>query len=127
MERRILIGALLVGMLVLGGIAFFALGQAGTITALTLSWVMLVGLAAVIVLITAMVGTYWAFDIKNPTQPLALPEGSIRSLIAFSLVLAFVCMAAFLYSGVGAPEMIERGKVERVPQAEIDDLKKKFT
>jgi hypothetical protein len=65
--------------------------------ALLLSLVVLVGLALVIVLMAGLATVYSILGVENWSQPLALPEGSVRVIIAFSLLLIFVCLATFLY------------------------------
>jgi hypothetical protein len=65
--------------------------------------------------------------VEDKSQPLGLPEGSVRALLAFSLVLIFVCLAAFLFTSVN--ERCDKcGKtLSRVRDTELSDLKKDFT
>jgi hypothetical protein len=69
----------------------------GDETSLSLSAVVLVGFASVVVLMAALVIVYQVLGLADLKQALGLPEGSVRALIAFTLVLVFVCLAAFLY------------------------------
>ena len=58
--------------------------------------------------------------------PLALPEGSVRALIAFSLVLIFVCLGAFLYNSVNESALSPGGKATSITEAQLADLKTQF-
>jgi hypothetical protein len=52
-------------------------------------------------------------------QALALPEGSVRALLAFSLVLVFVCLAAFLYNNVSSVEVSSATKATKITGQEL--------
>jgi len=92
--------------------------------ALRLSQVVLIGLALVVGLMAFLAIISAAVGIANPTQALGLPEGSVRALIAFSLLLIFVCIAAFLYSTVDSGQL--KGAFTKVPEATYNDLKANF-
>jgi uncharacterized membrane protein len=86
----------------------------------------LVGLALVIVLMAGLATVYSILGVENWSQPLALPEGSVRAIIAFSLLLIFVCLATFLYQGTQNTKVEAAGKVSRVTAAQIAELRKTF-
>jgi hypothetical protein len=65
-----------------------------------LSAIVLVGLALTVVFMAILAIIYSVMGVENKDQALGLPEGSVRVLLAFSLVLIFVCLAAFLFSEV---------------------------
>src|SRR5882757_7472685 len=123
-----------IALLLLAGVGFYKLGfpaffsnHGKTDEALTLSAVVLVGLALVVVMMAVLVIVYSVLGLANATQALALPEGSIRALIAFSLVLVFVCLAAFLYNGVSNVELSSGGKtLTKITEAQLTDLKAQF-
>jgi hypothetical protein len=94
--------------------------------ALALSAVVLVGLALVVVLMSVLVIIYSVIGVSDRTQALGLPEGSVRALIAFSLVLIFVCLGAFLYNSVSNSALIPGGKSARITEAQLSDLKTQF-
>lgn len=95
--------------------------------ALTLSLLVLVGLALVIALMAGLGIVYSILGVTDDKQPLALPEGSVRALISFSLLLIFVCLATFIYSTTGNPELTAVGKVTKVTAQEIEQLRKTFS
>lgn len=60
--------------------------------------VALVGLLAAIAFVVIAIGI---FNLKDPTQALGLPAGSVQAIIALSLILLFVTMTVFLVVHVG--------------------------
>jgi hypothetical protein len=72
--------------------------------ATVLGAVVLIGLALVVLLMAVLAIIYSGIGVANGDQPLGLPEGSVRALIAFSLLLTFVLMAAFLYTNISSSQ-----------------------
>ena len=92
-----------------------------------ISAIVLVGLALTIVFMAVLAIIYSVMGIENKDQPLGLPEGSVRSLLAFSLVLMFVCLAAFLFGELNRSTEPAQGKtLSMVTGAELTDLKTNF-
>jgi hypothetical protein len=48
--------------------------------------------------LAAMVGIFNEFKLSDKNQALSLPEGSVRAVIALSLIIIFSIMALFLYT-----------------------------
>lgn len=65
-----------------------------------LSAIVLIGLGLTVILMAILAIVYSVLGIENGTQALGMPEGSVRALLAFSLVLIFVCLGTFLFSAV---------------------------
>src|SRR5258708_1570697 len=82
---------------------FFPKQLGNTEEAMALSAVVLTGLFLIVVLMAVLVIVYQVLGLSDSQQALALPEGSIRALLALSLVLVFVCLAGFLYNEVNSP------------------------
>jgi hypothetical protein len=114
-----------VGLYKLGIPALFA-GTTRTNEALVLSAVVLVGLALVVVLMSVLGIIYSVIGVADATQALALPEGSVRALIAFSLVLIFVCLGAFLYNSVDSNAVTPGGKATGITETQLAHLKNQF-
>jgi hypothetical protein len=109
------------------GFFFFPTAKGSTADALALSSVVLVGFSAIVVLMGAFVIVFQVLGLASAEHALALPEGSVRALIAFSLLLIFVCLSAFLYVGVNSAEVSPGGKaLSRITGAELSDLKAEF-
>jgi hypothetical protein len=106
---------------------FYPTAAGNTKEALTLSAVVMVALAMVVVLMAVLVIVFQVLGLANSNQALALPEGSVRALIAFSLVLAFVCLAAFLYSNMSSVVPLTlAGSALNQTDAQLNDLKAQF-
>lgn len=65
---------------------------------------------------------YSVLGLAHATQVPALPEGSVRSLLAFSLVLIFVCLGAFRYKSVDNSALTPCGKAARINNRELSQL-----
>jgi hypothetical protein len=92
-----------------------------------LSHIVLGGLALTVVFMALLAIVYSVMGVEDPKQALGLPEGSVRALLAFSLVLIFVLLAAFLFGEVNENNQPVEGKtLTRVTQAELADLKTNF-
>jgi hypothetical protein len=94
---------------------------------IVLSQIVLVGLALTVVFMALLAIIYSVMGVEDARQALGLPEGSVRALLAFSLVLIFVCLAAFLFGEVNKNNQPVEGKtLTRVTGAELVDLKTNF-
>jgi hypothetical protein len=92
-----------------------------------ISAIVLVGLASTIFFIAILAITFSVMGVENREQALGLPEGSVRALLAFSLVLIFVCLSAFLFSEVNKPCMNCDKTLDRVNDAQLAELRANFT
>jgi len=59
-----------------------------------LSQIVLMGLALTVVFMAILAIIYSVMGVEDAKQALGLPDGSVRALLAFSLVLIFVCLGA---------------------------------
>jgi hypothetical protein len=58
------------------------------------------GVVVLILLLTAVAMVFSILNLTNNTQAMGLPEGSIRAVIALSLIVLFAILSVFLYTGV---------------------------
>lgn len=93
--------------------------------AMALSAVVLTGLFLIVLLMAALVIVYQVLGLSDPGQALALPEGSVRALLALSLVLVFVCLAGFLYNEVNHGLTLA-GERKQINGVELADLRAEF-
>jgi hypothetical protein len=94
---------------------------------LVLSQIVLVGLALTVVFMALLAIIYSVMGVDDPKQALGLPDGSVRALLAFSLVLIFVCLAAFLFGEVNKNNQPAEGKtLTPVTETQLADLKTNF-
>jgi hypothetical protein len=92
-----------------------------------LSQIVLVGLALTVVFMAILAIIYSVMGVEDAKQALGLPDGSVRALLAFSLVLIFVCLGSFLFSEVNKNNQPVEGKtLTAVTEAQLADLKATF-
>jgi hypothetical protein len=113
-------------ILLCSAVLIFRFGFQSDDVATRFSAIVLVGLALTVVFMAILAIIYSVMGVDDPKQALALPEGSIRALLAFSLVLIFVCLGSFLFSEVNAPCKDCAKILARVNDAQLADLKNNF-
>jgi hypothetical protein len=129
--------AVIAGLLLFGAVAFIWWGGFPNLKGfpdlkdnshyLVLSQIVLVGLALTVVFMALLAIIYSVMGVDDPKQALGLPEGSVRALLAFSLVLIFVCLAAFLFGEVNKNNQPAQVKtLTPVTEALLADLKTNF-
>ena len=124
--------AVVAGLLLFVGAAFiwwqgFPDADEGNFHYILLSQIVLVGLALTVVFMALLAIIYSVMGVEDAKQALGLPEGSVRALLAFSLVLIFVCLAAFLFGEVNKNNQPVEGKtLTRVTDSQLADLKTNF-
>jgi hypothetical protein len=72
-------------------------------------------LALLILLLTIVTMIFWVLGLANKDQAMGLPEGSIRAVIALSLIILFTSLSVFLYKS------ISDGKVNTITQLSDTD------
>jgi hypothetical protein len=73
------------------------------------------GVVVLILLLTAVAMVFSILKLTNNTQAMGLPEGSIRAVIALSLIVLFAILSVFLYQGVSIGS---RSVIPNLPNAE---------
>jgi hypothetical protein len=73
------------------------------------------GVVVLILLLTAVAMVFKILGLTNDTQAMGLPEGSIRAVIALSLIVLFAILSVFLYQGVSTGS---RNVIPNLPNAE---------
>jgi hypothetical protein len=73
------------------------------------------GVVVLILLLTAVAMVFSILQLTNNTQAMGLPEGSIRAVIALSLIVLFAILSVFLYQGVSIGS---RSVIPNLPNAE---------
>lgn len=58
------------------------------------------GVVVLVLLLTAVTTMYSILDLTNKDQAMGLPEGSIRAVIALSLIVLFAILSIFLYQNI---------------------------
>src|SRR5437016_791469 len=78
-------------------------------TAIKLPLLAIVGIMALLASIAIVSVTFSLADLSDKNQALGLPEGSVRAVIALSLIVLFAIISVFLHSS-----LVARG-VQRTP------------
>lgn len=105
--------------------AWHLVNSGGANQPLILTSIMMVGFALVVALVILLLIFFKATGTEDKTQALGLPSGSVRALIAFSLVLMFVCVGVYLYqktSTNGDPT-----SVQSLNQDQVNELKAEYS
>ena len=66
--------------------------------------VLLSGLVALVAVLTIMTTVVTSLGLADPTRAFALPEGTVRGVIALSLLLIFAIVSVFLYRQLRVPQ-----------------------
>jgi len=75
------------------------------------------GVIALLVVIALVAGAYTLFNLADPYEALGLPEGSVRAIIALSLIVLFAILTIYLYSDVSHPAV---NSIAGLTQVELD-------
>ena len=98
----ILLGTGAVGLVGALLFAFIKLMELSTtsFTGASLSLLAIGGVIVLILLLTVVATIFSVLGLTDKTQAMGLPEGSIRAVIALSLIVLFAILSVFLYQGV---------------------------
>lgn len=127
-ERKVLLVLVILGALGVGGTFAWVgwglkLNQAGP--ELTLPLIVIIGVVTLLLTLALVAVTFSLLGMSDKGQALALPEGSVRAVIALMLLLVFAIAAIFLYSNVASSGRIQ--KIEKVDAAQLAVLEKQVT
>jgi hypothetical protein len=95
------IAAIIVGSLVILGLALLGVGAwvAGRFDiSVRLPFLVMAGLIALLGVLAAMAVAFKTIHLANQTEALGLPKGSVRAVIALSLILIFAVVTVYLFS-----------------------------
>jgi hypothetical protein len=105
---KILLGFAALVLLVGGGYAFWLLGrmvpatEAGSLPLLAIG-----GVIVLLLMLTVVAIIFNFLGLTNKDQAMGLPEGSIRAVIALSLIVLFAILSVYLYQGVSRGGLIQ--------------------
>ncbi|MES0090797.1 hypothetical protein [Mesorhizobium sp. M0030] len=119
--RSIMIGLLasLVLILILAASYFLIKSDISVVVGLPM---LVVGAVVVMLcLLASMSVLYASFDLQDKTQALALPEGSIRAVIALMLIVLFAILAIYLFGSISSGQLtaldgLSEGQKDQVTQ-----------
>lgn len=81
------------------------------------------GVVTFVAVLTITVSVLTALGLSNPRRAFGMPEGTIRAVIALSLILIFSIMSVFLYQTLRSPEttqtILTKAQFGEIPAKEI--------
>lgn len=85
---------------------------------------LVLGVTVLIMVLTFATFIFDALGLSNPVHSLGLPEGSIRAVIALSLILIFMISSVYLYTYVARPDhytsnLITEEQIKALPNGSI--------
>lgn len=80
--------------------------------------------ALLLILMGGMSVLYASYNIHDKTQALALPEGSIRAVIALMLIVLFAVLSIYLFGSLSDGRVVELGTVSAAERASLESLYK---
>lgn len=92
--------ALTVAVMLAMGAAAYAVITGGQAETSKLTLLVIGGVVALVLMITLIATIYSLLGLTDSSQAMALPEGSIRAVIALLLLVLFAMLAVFFYDGL---------------------------
>ncbi len=120
-KQRWLLAAAFAVIAVVVGLGLAGILEEGAQTTSSLALLMLGGVVALILVLGGLASAYAAMNLSNHSHALALPQGSIRAVLALSLVVIFVGVSAFLFLGLSAPR--DTMQIRELSKVTEDQLK----
>lgn len=120
-KQRWLLAAAFAVIAVVVGLGLAGFLEEGAQTTSSLVLLMLGGVVALILVLGGLASAYAAMNLSDHSHALALPKGSIRAVLALSLVVIFVGVSAFLFLGLSAPQ--ETTQIKELSKVTEDQLK----
>ncbi len=120
-KQRWLLAAAFAVIAVVVGLGLAGFLEKGAQTTSSLALLMLGGVVALILVLGGLASAYAAMNLSDHSHALALPKGSIRAVLALSLLVIFVAVSAFLFLGLSAPR--ETTQIKELSKVTEDQLK----
>ncbi|TGR84546.1 hypothetical protein EN866_33200 [Mesorhizobium sp. M2D.F.Ca.ET.223.01.1.1] len=105
--------------IVVGWMLFFKDLPAEVRTTMSLPLLAIFGLIAVFISMSLVSMSFAIFGLDDKTQAFALPDGSIRAVIALSLIVLFSILSFYLYSNLAQSPIRVLENLSQTEQAEI--------
>lgn len=87
--------------------SIWLLSGSNAATEIRMPLLVIIAVAMLFGMVSILATIYRAVDIAAPTQALALPDGSVRALIALSLIVTFAILTMFMLTRLTAPDLFE--------------------
>jgi hypothetical protein len=108
-RKWVLASAMAVAMLGVIGLLVMAshwLDGSGTSSGVSLPLLVVIGVASLLACLAFLAISFAVLNLDDPKQPLGLPEGSVRAVIALSLIMIFAVVTIFFYVNLAQGDVI---------------------
>lgn len=89
-----------------------------------MSFLVVLGIIALVAALSFMAAIFSIINLSDSNQSLGLPKGSVRALIALSIILIFMISPLFLYERVNIHGQDEINNYTSITQKQLDDIPK---
>ena len=86
--------------------------------------IIITGVVLLLIVLGLLTFSFSVLDLANRDEPLGLPSGSVRAVIALMLLVVFAIVAIFVYSSVSSSGNVQ--KMGNVPKADLEYIKKQL-
>jgi len=124
------IGFIILVILIMSLGALYVFPQVGKSSEVALSILLVFGVISFVVALSLVAFIFNLLKLTDKTQALGLPDGSIRSMIALSLILIFMMSSLFLYNQVSRGERqvtytdISQEQINNFPKEDILSIRR---
>jgi hypothetical protein len=120
MNKRALFGGIVLLSLAAGGLfGLYNLISSTLPPEIRLPLLAIAGVTALLITLALVAGAFSLFNLSNQKEALGLPEGSVRAVIALSLIVLFAILSIYLYSDMNREQIKEIGGLSEAQKAEI--------
>ncbi|HEV7429081.1 MAG TPA: hypothetical protein VGQ46_22220 [Thermoanaerobaculia bacterium] len=123
----VVVGTIVIVFGLLAGAAFAMKAANLTDDAVRLPLLVIAGLVSLIALLAVMAIAFKTVSLADKTQALGLPDGTVRAVIALSLILIFAVVTVYLFSDLSDPERITRPMLDSAGKPVLDSARHQVT
>jgi hypothetical protein len=120
----VLIGAGVLAVGAMFGWVVFGINLQKAGPELTLPLVVILGVVVLLVTLGLVAVSFSALSLSDKAQALALPEGSVRAVIALMLLVVFAIIAIYLYGSIAGSGKVQF--MDSVPQAQEAEVRRQI-
>ena len=116
----IILTALLLMLIAVAGAGAYFLKESGVSAVVGLP---MLAVGAVVILLCILAGMsvlYATYNLQDKTQALALPEGSIRAVIALMLIVLFAVLTIYLFGSISEGKFIQ---ISGIAQEQVNEMR----
>jgi hypothetical protein len=86
--------------------------------------IIITGVVFLLIVLGLLTFSFSVLGLANRDEPLGLPSGSVRAVIALMLLVVFAIVAIFVYSNVSSSGAVQ--KMSNVPKSDLESIKKQL-